>query len=99
MANQVTGGDPPPDRHAMLHAIFVMMDADKSDYVDAQEFKSIFSDVRRRQIEALGNHSLTAGDRLARQVGEKYADERMAEIDNVRGRGDSDGRLSAVEFW
>ena len=25
---------PPPDRHAMLHAIFVQMDADNSDYVD-----------------------------------------------------------------
>jgi len=51
------------------------MDSDKSDYVDAQEFKSIFSDV-----------------------GEKYSDERMAEIDSMRGKGDSDGHLSASEF-
>ena len=50
-------------------------DADKSDYVDAQEFKSIFSDI-----------------------GEKHSDERMAEIDGIRDRGDADGRLSANEF-
>ena len=50
-------------------------DADKSDYVDAQEFKSIFSDI-----------------------GEKHSDDRLAEIDNIGGRGDSDGRLSSTEF-
>ena len=111
-------GQMPPDRHAMLHAIFVTMvrtrhshamfptvclryaleqfsprvcaatnvchvcwtlcfcqDADKSDYVDAEEFKSIFSDAT-----------------------EKHSDERMAEIDGMRDRGDSDGHLSANEF-
>ena len=65
----------PCDRDAMLHAIFVAMDADKSGYVDAEEFKSIFSDV-----------------------GEKHSDERMAEIDGIRDKGDSDGKLSAEEF-
>ena len=63
------------DRHAMLYAVFEQMDADKSDYVDAQEFKSIFS-----------------------ELGEKWSDERMAEIDNMRDRGDADGHLSSHEF-
>ena len=50
----------PIDRHALLHKVFVAMDADRSDYVDAQEFKSIFSelsekssDVRMKEIEAV----------------------------------------------
>ena len=60
----------PGDRHAMLCEIFQKLDADKSEFVDAQEFKSLFSDV-----------------------GEKHSDARMAEIDSIRGRGDSDGRL------
>ena len=37
----------PVDRHAMLHAIFLQMDADGSDYVDKEEFKSIFSTSAR----------------------------------------------------
>ena len=66
----------PLDRHALLHAVFVQMDADGSDYVDKEEFKSIFSDI-----------------------GEKHAEERLQEIDNIQGRGgDSDGQLSADEF-
>ena len=32
----------------MLADIFAKMDADKSDYVDADEFKSIFSDIAAR---------------------------------------------------
>ena len=67
--------DVPPDRHAMLSVIFSAMDADGSGHVDAEEFKSIFSDI-----------------------GEKHAHDRMREIDNVRGRGDSDGRLTSDEF-
>ena len=75
MAAPAAAGAMPPDRHAMLHAIFVAMDADGSDFVDKEEFKSIFSDI-----------------------GEKHAEERLNEIDSVRGRGDSDGELSADEF-
>ena len=59
----------------MLSVIFSAMDADGSGHVDAEEFKSIFSDI-----------------------GEKHAHDRMREIDNVRGRGDSDGRLTSDEF-
>jgi Ca2+-binding EF-hand superfamily protein len=38
---------PPPvpvDRHAMLHAVFVKMDADGSGEIDREEFMSLFSD-------------------------------------------------------
>ena len=65
----------PPDRHALLFKVYQTMDADKSGYVDAEEFKGIFT-----------------------QVGEKHSDERLAEIDAIRGRGDTDGKLSAKEF-
>ena len=65
----------PPDRHALLFNVYQAMDADRSGYVDAEEFKGIFT-----------------------QVGEKHSDERLAEIDAIRGRGDTDGKLSAKEF-
>jgi len=42
----------PIDRHALLHTIFVAMDADKSDYIDAEEFKSIFSDIGEKDSDA-----------------------------------------------
>ena len=61
--------------HSAANVLRLFQDADKSDYVDAQEFKSIFSDI-----------------------GEKHSDDRMAEIDSIRDRGDSDGRLSSNEF-
>ena len=65
----------PPDRHALLFKAFQGMDADKSDYVDAMEFKSIFSDAT-----------------------ERHSDARLAEIDSISGRGETDGRLTATEF-
>ncbi len=42
----------PIDRHALLHKVFVAMDADRSDYVDAQEFKSIFSELSEKSSDA-----------------------------------------------
>jgi len=41
----------PVDRHAVLHKIFVCMDADGSDYVDAMEFKSIFSEIGEKRSD------------------------------------------------
>ena len=35
---------PPVDRHAMLHAVFMAMDADGGGTVDSEEFMSMFSD-------------------------------------------------------
>ena len=63
------------DRHALLFEVFTAMDADKSGFVEQDEFKSIFTDG-----------------------GAKYSEERLAEIDRTRGRGDKDGRLSRDEF-
>ena len=65
----------PPDRHAVLSSIFDAMDGDKSGQVDADEFKSIFS-----------------------EAGEKYAADRLKEIDGMRDHGNSDGSLDRSEF-
>ena len=40
------------DRHAVLYGVFTALDADGSEYVDAQEFKSLFSDVGEKHSDA-----------------------------------------------
>jgi len=42
----------PLDREAMVHAVFVAMDADDSGMVDSDEFLSIFSDKEVKHAKA-----------------------------------------------